>query len=88
MGMAETITQLRELSDADLILRHDELAKSTQVGTNHYLQEIYRRDQNRVAEAMLSYTRGITAMTVIITVATVINVAVLVWPWLTNQLAQ
>lgn len=40
-----TIRELRALSKDDLIERHDRLARNTQVGTGHYLQELYRRDQ-------------------------------------------
>jgi hypothetical protein len=76
--MAESIAQLRALSDSELMQKHDDLAVSTQVGINHYLQELYRRDQNRVADAMLRYTRWLTAMTAIMTAMTVINLAVLV----------
>jgi hypothetical protein len=54
--MSETLAELRSLSDDDLIRRHDELAKRTAVGTNHYLQELSRRDQDRQTRAMLQYT--------------------------------
>ena len=72
--MAETIDQLRALSDEELIKRHDLHAPSVQVATVHYLEELHRRDQRRVCEAMLKLTRWITAMTAVITVATIINV--------------
>ena len=76
--MAETISELRALSDEDLIRRHDDHAPNVQVATGHYLQELYRRDQKRGTEAMLSHTRRITWMTVVITVATLINLGILV----------
>lgn len=78
MANAETIEELRALAEKELIEKHDNLAKNTQVGTNHYLQELYRRDQARVASEMLKYTRWITCMTVIVTVTTIINLAVLI----------
>jgi hypothetical protein len=84
--MAESIAELRKLSDGELIERHDAHAQRTDVGTNHYLQELYRRDQDRVAKEMLTYTRRITgltwwimAMTVLVTVATVSNLVAIVW---------
>lgn len=76
--MAETISELRALSDEDLIERHDRHAPNIQVATGHYLQELYRRDQIRLEKVMLTYTRLITAMTAVITVATIINVALFV----------
>jgi len=75
--MSETLRDLRALSDDDLVKRYDELAKNTVVGTNHYLQELTRRDQNRQTQAMLRYTRWVAIMTGVITIATVVNVVVL-----------
>ena len=75
--MAETIAELRKLSEEKLIEKHDALAQHTQVGTNHYLQELYRRDQDRVTNTMLTYTRWITAMTGVVTVATAANLAII-----------
>ena len=72
--MAETIAELRALSDKEFIKRHDQHAPSVQVATKHYLDELHRRDQRRVSETILKLTRWITAMTAVITVATIINV--------------
>ena len=80
--MAETIAELRKLSEEKLIEKHDALAQHTQVGTNHYLQELYRRDQDRVTNTMLTYTRWITAMTVVVTLTTVANFAIVLFGWL------
>ncbi len=77
MSNAETITELREMNDDELIEKHDELAKATVVGTQHYLQEIYRRDQERVAEKMLHYTKWIGVMTGVVTIATIVNVIII-----------
>jgi hypothetical protein len=74
MGMSENITRLRELSDAELISLHDAHATTTVVGTNHYLAELGRRDQQRATDTMLRYTRLMMWMTVVITIATIINV--------------
>jgi len=75
--MSETLADLRATSDDELVRKHDELAKHTVVGTNHYLQELARRDQNRQTKAMLRYTRWVVIMTGVITIATVVNVVVL-----------
>ena len=38
--MAETISELRALSDDELISRHDDHAPNVQVATEHYLQAL------------------------------------------------
>ena len=73
MGMSETVAKLREISDDELVRLHDAHAKNTVVGTAHYLAELGRRDQQRATDAMLRYTRQMTRMTVVITIATIIN---------------
>lgn len=75
--MAEMIAELRALSDEELIKKHDQHAPSVQVATKHYLEELHRRDQGRVSEAILKLTRRITVMTAVITLATIINVTLL-----------
>lgn len=76
--MSESLKILREISEGELIKKHDELAGSTQVGVNHYLQEIARRDQDKQTRAMLTYTKRITIMTLIIAGLTILNVLVAV----------
>lgn len=76
--MSELLKDLRLLSDEEIIGRHDRLAESTQVGVNHYLSEIARRDQDRQTRAMLSFTKWITIMTIAITVLTIANVIIAV----------
>ena len=67
MGMAKPLTELRSLSDKKLIDEHDKLAKSTQVGTSYYLEELHRRE-------LMRHTKAISAMTAVITVVTIANV--------------
>jgi hypothetical protein len=74
MGMSETIATLRKLSDEEVVRLHDAHATHTVVGTAHYLAELQRRDQQRSTDVMLRYTRHMTGMTVVITIATIINV--------------
>jgi hypothetical protein len=73
MRTSETIAKLRELSDEELVRRHDDHAAQTVVGTAHYLTELGRRDQQRATDTMLRYTRAITWMTVVITIATIVS---------------
>ncbi len=66
------------MSDEEIITKHDNLAGHTQPGVNHYLQEMYRRDQDRQTRQVLLYTRWITWMTMIITALTIVNVLAVV----------
>jgi len=74
--MSETLHELRSLPDEELIKRHDSLASHTCVGTNHYLGELARRDQDRQTQAMLRYTCWITVMTCLMLACTMVNVFV------------
>ena len=74
--MSETVEQLWALPDDKLVRRHDHQAQSTIVGTQHYLDELNRRYQERQTDSMHGFTKWITRMTVVVTGATVINVVV------------
>ena len=72
--MAETYQELRKLPVAALIERHDKVAKDYSERTaSEYLQEVGRRDQEGQTRVMLRYTGWITLMTVVMTIATVLN---------------
>lgn len=77
--MAETIAELRELTDDEIIRRHDHRARHTEVGTNHYLAELARRDQQRASDIMLAYTRQIKILTIVVTVATIVSTVLVAW---------
>lgn len=75
--MALPLAQLRGMSDDDLIRRHDEEAEATLTGVDYCLNELNRRDQARQTASMVRYTTWITFMTVVITVATLVNLGLL-----------
>ena len=77
--MAETIEELRSLSDDELIRRHDALAGNTVVGTQHYLDELTRRDVVRQGERMEKLTRSINILTIAIAIATFVGVVLTAW---------
>ena len=74
--MAPTIEQLRGKTTDQLIREHDAAATHTVVGISYYLEEIARREQAEQTHTMLQYTKQVRTMTVIVTVATIINVLV------------
>lgn len=73
-GMALSLSDLRNLTDHELVESHDVQARTTVVGTQYYLDELNRRYQERQTNAMLRFTKWITVMTVVITLATLSGV--------------
>lgn len=72
--MAETIEQLRNLPDEEVIRRHDSMTQNTVVGTKHYLDELARRDAVRQGERMERLTKSINVLTWAIMVATIFGI--------------
>jgi hypothetical protein len=77
--VAETIAELRSLPDEEIIRRHDAQAIHTVVGTQHYLDELARRDAERQGKRMEALTRSINRLTVLIAIATVVGVVLTGW---------
>lgn len=75
MGMIPTYEQLVSLSDQDLVDGYNAAAERTVVGTGFYLDELNRRAQTRQSTSILDLTRQVRNLTVIITILTVINAA-------------
>jgi hypothetical protein len=77
--MAEGIVELKKLSDAELMRRHDELAKNTVVGTAHYLDELRARDNARLSLSVERMTKYIFWLTFVMAVATLSQLFILLW---------
>ena len=73
-GMALSLSDHRNLTDDELVEKHDAQAKTTVVGIQYFLDELNRRYQERQTQAMLRFTKWTTVMTVVITHATLDNV--------------
>ena len=69
--------ELKKMSDEELIARHDRIAKRTTIGTGYYVDELRYREQSRVSAQVEKYTRHIFWLTLVVTLATIINVAIL-----------
>ena len=74
--MAHSLAELRALSDDEVISRYDGQARTTGVGLDHWLNEMDRRYQERHTDSMYRFTKWITLMTIVVTVATLINVGI------------
>jgi len=76
--------ELKEMSDAEIITTFDkEVSPSYNATADYYLSELFRRSQDRQSAVMLKYTKWVTIMTVVITIATILNlilfIVVAVW---------
>ena len=65
--------ELKELSNDELIRKHDELAVMT-VRIEYYLEELRYRNHLSVSNRIEKLTWVITGLTVVVTVATLYNV--------------
>jgi hypothetical protein len=66
-------SELRATSDEKLIEAHDNVAKNTAWSVDYFLNELSRREQARQTDTMLKLTRWIFWLTVVVTLATVLN---------------
>lgn len=78
MGTAVSVKELKTLTAEDLERLHDEQAKHTVVGTQYYLDELGRREQDKLNNEMLQLTRDMHRMTVVMTRATLLALAIAV----------
>ena len=74
-----SIEELKRLTDYELTERHGEVAKTTVAGINQYLEELRARQMQTYAVKMDRLTAGIFWITLVVTIATCINIAVFVW---------
>lgn len=74
--MASTYAELRSMSKAELIKAYDAQAKPVTISLDLYRQEIFRREQEEQTLSMLRYTKWISFMTLVMTLATIVNVII------------
>ena len=71
-----TMAQLKRRSDEQIMAAYDVAVEQTIVGADYYLEELRRREQTRVAAEVKRFTRWIFWLTLVVTVATIINVVI------------
>ena len=74
--MSESVAELKKLSDEELVERHDKQAQHTQVGIKFYLDELRGRENARLSRSVEKMTRAILWLTVIIGIATLVQLAI------------
>lgn len=72
--MAITFEELRRVTLEGLVQLYDNEATHHSPGVDFYRQEIFRREQEQQANVMRRCTLWITVMTLVMTVATIVNV--------------
>ena len=70
------LAELKRLSDDQIIAAYDVAVERTLVGADYYLEELRSRRQTRVAGEVEKFTRWIFGLTLIVTVATIVNVVI------------
>jgi hypothetical protein len=73
------IANLRAMKDEDLIREHDEYVRKhsfVYTDVRYYLDELARRETDRQQKTMLTYTRQIKAMTIIVAAATILTLII------------
>ncbi len=74
--MAKNLKELKSMTDEDLIAAYDQEAMRTNVGISFYLEELRYRETSRINRKVVRLTKWVTVLTVVITIATILNVAV------------
>jgi len=73
---APSLRELKSMSNEELVSAYDTHAQGTQVGTSFLLDEIRYREMADLNAKVVSLTKWITFLTVVITLATIVNVIV------------
>ena len=73
---ARSWRELADLSEERLIDLHDRTAKDTGIGLGYYRDELRYRRQARVSAEVERFTRWIFWLTLVVTVATIVNVVI------------
>lgn len=72
--MAPTLRQLRQMTEEQLVQAHDQVAQSTMVSINYYLEELARRRGERQATVLTRLTWAIAALTLILAIVAAVDV--------------
>lgn len=78
MGMARSIAALRQVTDDELIREHDADAVHTVVGTDYYMQELFRRSAERAGERSQCLAERIYRLSIVTTIVSVLALIVAV----------
>lgn len=75
--MSHKLSELRKLTDEQLIRLYDHKAEHAVVGIDYYSEELNRRSNEKTNKTMIRCTILITIMTVVMLLATVLNLHII-----------
>jgi hypothetical protein len=75
-AVSRSYRDLLSLTDDELITAHDEIAPSTSVGVNYYLDELRRREQARSNQLIIRLTFANAALAALAVVISMIALVV------------
>jgi hypothetical protein len=67
------LEELHSLTDAEVVARYNEIARTTGEGLNYYVEELARRRSERTNATITKLTYAIAGMTALIAVLTLIT---------------
>jgi hypothetical protein len=73
MAYAMKLSELKNLSDKELEKIYDAHTGNTVVGLDFFREEILKREQTRLTNAMIKLTRFIIILTIVQVIATIIT---------------
>lgn len=82
--MVRSIAELKKTNTEDLIREHDLIAANTVSGTAYYLDELRSRDNSKLAQSMDRFTRNIFWLTVVMAIATLVQLALALQSFLSS----
>jgi hypothetical protein len=82
--MVRSIAELKATDEEELIREHDEIALNTVSGTSYYLDELRSRDNAKLAQSMDRFTRKIFWLTVVMAVATLVQLSLALLSYLSS----
>jgi CHASE3 domain sensor protein len=83
--MAESLAQLKKMTDEELVEQHDRHAQSTMVGTGHYLAELRSRENERLSASVEKITKYIFWLTCVMAVATLVQLVLALLTFASTQ---
>ena len=70
--------ELRAKSVSELVAEHDKIAPTSISSVSFFLTEISRKDQEKQTDRMLNYTKWIFGFTIVMTIATIVNLIIFI----------
>jgi CHASE3 domain sensor protein len=71
--MSHRISDLKAMSDEELVLQHDKTSSNTVMGVQYFLDELRGRENERIAQKMATIADRMWWLSVVVSVATIVG---------------